>query len=252
MSESPASEHHAPFKESPKSLGLGNEFRPDDTLTALDNDPGHILRMRRASEYATLGRELSRNEQVRLLATTRDELNSLRDDFQIAVPEFQQFISTSPDGQEALYTRVEKVEGVDLDNITAHPSLYESLLSANEMESWLSNLVAYIRDRYKNDATYMSDLLKPGQYRYGHTGGNPSNRIYLIDVDGQLASLANPDERNSAFIHLGYLWSEFAKLADLPNSRQALTDLLNTAYDNGDIDEYAYNQAWDFIEDTPD
>ena len=87
------------------------------------------------------------------------------------------FVGDNADGQQILYTRVDKVNGQDL-------AKKENLQDINQLVQELYiNISKYYLDKLRSGGFFLTDISGSSQYVYGEKGNEKESQIYLIDAD---------------------------------------------------------------------
>lgn len=167
------------------------------------------------------------------LALARDELNLLRDQYGISIPDFDFVIGKGEEGRTDLLTVVDEVVGQNLYGAEEIPSE-----AAPKFNHFFEGLTQYFIDAYKNKRRHLSDIVIPEQYIYGHESGDGEDKIYLVDIEPKLMK-----EWTSEWV--GILIDEL-KRRILP----WISDLENKFFKPGDLDEakQKVNEAVTYLE----
>ena len=119
----------------------------------------------------------------------------LERNYNIGVPRHDVIIGPWPrDDRGAVYTAVERIEGVRLS---------EARVDNKTAESFCSFLLAYFSDKYEANGYFLADL-HPFQFLYGTRKGDAQKRIFLVDIDPSFEELKKEDPE---YIGNGYFFT---------------------------------------------
>ncbi len=165
-------------------------------------------------------------------------LSELSETYNIQFPKFDFFIGTDGKGEQKIFTRVEKIEGISLESLKGDFSNADlSEKSQEEVKSKIQqlciNLTTYYSDKItkavgKNDTlettgqVYVYDLLRHSQYVYGHELNSDKWGLYNIDIDPYLGtfSVLEPGGLLNAFLELCAAIQLYKKSLDLMSKKQ--------------------------------
>lgn len=119
-------------------------------------------------------------QQSRTAKVLFDKLAS----YGIAVPPFN-FVTGEHEGRPVVFTVTKKIEGHKLDTDFILQAKNENFINA--LEGLFESLVNYYLDKIENEELYLNDISNVvgilSQYRWGHQEGEPTDKIYLVDLD---------------------------------------------------------------------
>ncbi len=177
-------ENQMPFKEPLVKSDVGE--KEEDKLKEFENNPNKIVRK------ITLDEIIYRfsDENINLIEAAVNAVKlfkELEDKYHINVPA-NFLIGKDENNRDALYSIVDKIDGKNFCNLELTDIDNKEIFN-KELEDLFVNLIHYYRDKYKDQAYYLSDIGKVSQFMYGLINNKQGQHIYLVDTDPLFTSV---------------------------------------------------------------
>ena len=140
-------------------------------LWQLEDDPSKLVRESKSAENQSLEElESSMREGETLFAEMRDK-------YGIKVVAMETRKEKNKEGQDAIFTLVDRIEGQNLSKIEHLP-----MEAKDDLENLYLSLGRHYYDAWKQNTKYWADC-RSDQFAYGHKHGEKNNHFFLVDVD---------------------------------------------------------------------
>ncbi len=197
----------------PTSFDAGNV-----RLWQIEGEPWKLARESRAADGQTLDDlETAQREGEAMFARLRDE-------YGLRVVSTETRRERNKEGEEAVFTVVEKIDG---ENVAKAESLPEG--AKGELEETYRSLVRHYADAWRQKRKFWSDC-RSDQFVYGNRVGEDAKHFVIVDVDPKFANEGDNafDTIEAALGSLAHdLIENEKKFASRPRFSQARAELLS-------------------------
>lgn len=156
-----------------------------NTLEPTDFDVGNVRIWRKRNDPSVFVRESIIHDGETLDSLERDArngeilFNNMTKNYDIRVVSMETKREKNSEGNDAIFTIVDAIDGKNLAKIQSLPTEAE-----NELEQLYVSLAHYYGDAWRDDLPYWGDC-RSDQFVYGKKHGESGNHLYVVDVDSK-------------------------------------------------------------------
>lgn len=162
-----------PFRDPLVPSTISEIHRSRGKLFEFKHDPTKIIRMK---SFKDLEERLGIIDPTAVVVEGRRLYEELENRYGIPVPTTF-VIGEDSSGGEAVYGITDRIEGANLEEVTATPEITERVVEL------YASIAHYYLDKITTGGAYLADINNPSQYVYGRKAGNESSEIFLVDTD---------------------------------------------------------------------
>jgi len=166
----------SPFTETLVPSGFGGQLKD------LPSDKDKIIR---EVDFGLM----DTNDLVGEMSLYKGLVGELNSKYGIKTPKIELVIGRSDQPRDPIFKRkssvvyavTDRIKGVNFEDLKIENS--EVPLMHEKMETLISNILFYIKDKSSQESDFLGDIYGLYQFMYGRVDGEPEDQFYLVDVD---------------------------------------------------------------------
>ena len=196
---------YSPFNQrlSDEAINEDDDYAKLTEVREFENNPDKVVRVNAiAPPYTYEDSDLVDLKELRQMTVQNAKdakfLFGKLDNY-LTLPHYNFVVSENPEARDypTLYTVTDRVYGEPLDDAMDRT---DSPVSNEQLDQLFHSVIAYYKSVPESGGSYLTDIPKLSQFMYGHTGEDPTDKIYFVDLDLMHATYGKSESEVNAFV----------------------------------------------------